>query len=89
MRYRLRELATFKKIMESPGRGVPYSVRDLAEATGVSRSQIGRLLTGELDNLDVADAHAVAEALGVAVLVLFIPPVSPKQGHVDTATPPT
>ena len=78
VRYTLRDLETFKKIMESPGRGVPYTVRDLAEASGVSRSQIGRLLTAELDNLDVNDAHAVAEALGVAVLVLFVPPVSPK-----------
>ena len=78
MRYRLRDLETFKKIMESPGRGVPYTVRDLADASGVSRSQIGRLLTGELDNLDVNDAHSVTEALGVAVLVLFMPPASPK-----------
>jgi transcriptional regulator with XRE-family HTH domain len=75
--------------MESPGRGVPYSVRDLADATGVSRSQIGRLLTGELDNLDVNDAHAVAEALGVAVLVLFMPPTSPKQGQPDICVTPT
>lgn len=78
MRYTLRDLETFKKIMECPGRGVPYTVRDLADATGVSRSQIGRLLTGDLTHLDVNDAHAVAEALGVAVLVLFVPPVSPK-----------
>jgi transcriptional regulator with XRE-family HTH domain len=77
-RYALRDLETFKKIMEFPGRGTPYTVRDLAEASGVSRSQIGRLLTRELDNLDVNDAHAVAEALGVAVLVLFMPPASPK-----------
>lgn len=78
MRYVLRDLETFKKIMECPGRGVPYTVRDLAKASGVSRSQIGRLLTGDLTNLDVNDAHAVAEALGVAVLVLFVPPASPK-----------
>ncbi|MGV9888331.1 helix-turn-helix domain-containing protein [Streptomyces sp. NPDC003395] len=78
MRYTLRDLGTFKKIMEAPGRGVPYSVRDLAEASGVSRSQIGRLLTNELNSLDVVDAHAIAEALGVAVLVLFMPPASPK-----------
>lgn len=78
MRYALRDLETFKKIMECPGRGVPYTVRDLADATGVSRSRIGRLLTGDLTHLDVNDAHAVAEALGVAVLVLFVPPVSPK-----------
>jgi transcriptional regulator with XRE-family HTH domain len=78
VRYALRDLETFKKIMECPGRGVPYTVRDLADATGVSRSQIGRLLTGDLNNLDVNDAHAVTEALGVAVLVLFVPPASPN-----------
>ena len=81
MRYRLRDLETFKKVMESPGRGTPYTVRDLAEVSGVSRSQVGRLLTGELDNLSVSDAHAVSEALGVAVLVLFMPPVSPELGR--------
>lgn len=89
MRYALRDLATFKKIMESPGRGAPYSVRTLAYAAGVSRSQVGRLISGELNSLDVAEAHAIAEALGVAVLVLFMPPASPKQGHPDSETSPT
>lgn len=78
MRYILRDLDYFKKTMETPGRGVPYTIRDLADASGVSRSQIHRVLSGELDNLDVNDAHAIAESLGVAVLVLFMPPVSPK-----------
>lgn len=85
VRYTLRDLDYFKKTMEHPGRGAPFSVRDLADASGVSRSQIGRILTGELDNLDVIEAHAISEALGVAVLVLFMPPPSPKQGHSDTA----
>lgn len=84
MRYTLRDLQTFKAIMKAPGRGIPYTVRDLAEITGVARSQIGRLLTGELNNLDVNEAHAIAEALGVAVLVLFMPPASPKKGQPDT-----
>nr|WP_237531995.1 helix-turn-helix domain-containing protein [Streptomyces sp. SID8352] len=70
--------------MESPGQGIPYTVRSLADASGVSRSQIGRLLTGDIDKLDVLDAHAISEALGVAVLVLFIPPVTPKSGHRDS-----
>lgn len=78
MRYILRDLDYFQKTMKTPGRGAPLTVRELADASGVSRSQIGRLLTGDLNNLDVNDAHAVAEALGVAVLVLFVPPVSPK-----------
>jgi len=89
VRYRLRDLATFKKIMGSPGRGTPFTVRDLAETAGVSRSQIGRLLTGDLKHLDVNDAHAVTEALGVAVLVLFMPPASPNEGHADNRTSPT
>lgn len=77
VRYTLRDLEMFKKIMKSPGRGAPYTVRELADASGTSRSQIGRLLTGDLDSMSVNDAHAVSEALGVAILVLFIPPVSP------------
>jgi transcriptional regulator with XRE-family HTH domain len=89
VRYVLRDLDTFKKIMKSPGRGVPYTVRTLAEASGVSRSQVGHLVSGERRSLDVNEAHAVAEALGVAVLVLFMPPSSPEQGRTDNADTPT
>lgn len=77
VRYALRRLGQLKETMEHPGRGVPYSVRSLAAASGVSRSQVGRLVSGEIDSLDVNEAHQVAEALGVAVLVLFAPPSSP------------
>ncbi|WP_406502115.1 helix-turn-helix domain-containing protein [Streptomyces sp. NBC_01590] len=63
--------------MEHPGRGAPYSIRTLAEASGISRSQIGRLVNGELPDLPVNEAHQLSEALGVAVLVLFMPPMSP------------
>ncbi|MFD7622072.1 helix-turn-helix domain-containing protein [Streptomyces sp. NPDC059802] len=63
--------------MEHPGRGAPYSIRTLADASGISRSQVGRLVNGELPNLPVNEAHQMSEALGVAVLVLFMPPVSP------------
>lgn len=78
MRYVLRDLDYFKKTMEHPGRGIPHTVRSLAEASGISRSQVGRLHAGELDNLDVLDAHAVAKALGVGVQVIFMPPASPE-----------
>ncbi|WP_376699968.1 helix-turn-helix transcriptional regulator [Streptomyces candidus] len=75
--------------METPGRGSPYTVRTLAEAAGVSRSQVGRLIAGGRPSLEVTEAHAVAEALGVAVLVLFAPPSSPNRGRNDTGTTPT
>jgi transcriptional regulator with XRE-family HTH domain len=84
VRYRLRRLGMLHELMEHPGRGTSYTIRDLAATAGVSRSQIGRLVKGETDNLGVIEAHAVAEALGVAVLVLFMPPVSPKSGQPDT-----
>lgn len=75
--------------METPGRGQSYSVRDLAEVSGVSRSQVGRLVAGTRNSLDVTEAHALAEAVGVAVLVLFAPPASPKQGQNDNGATPT
>lgn len=77
VRYRLIDLATLLRVMEHPGRGAPYSVRSLAEASGISRSQVGRLVSGELPDLPVLEAHRISEALGVAVLVLFMPPSSP------------
>lgn len=89
VRYTLKSLDWFKWCMENPGRGAHYTVRDLEEASGVSRSQIGRVLTGELDNLDVNDAHAVVEAFGVSVLNLFRPPASPKEGRPDNGKSPT
>ena len=78
MRYVLRDLARCEKVMAHPGRGAPFSVRTLAEASGVSRSQVGRLVSGELPDLPVHEVHRISEALGVAVLVLFMPPSSPN-----------
>lgn len=86
MRYELRALDLLKRIMEHPGQGQSYTVRSLAKATGISRTQIGRLVSGQQSDLGVIEAHRVAEALGVAVLVLFIPPPSPN-GDAVTSEP--
>jgi len=79
VRYVLRDLELFLKIMEHPGRGQSYSIRELALAAQVSKSKIERIVRGELDWLDVNEAHRVVEALGVRVLVLFDPPASMPQ----------
>lgn len=79
MRYVLRDVELLKKIMEHPGRGESYSIRELAAATQVSKSKIERLVRGDLDWLDVNEAHRVVESLGVTVLILFVPPVSTSQ----------
>jgi transcriptional regulator with XRE-family HTH domain len=64
--------------MQFPGRGRPYSVRTLADESGVSRGVIDKLLTGKQDDADVDDATALAEAVGSAIFPLFAPPSSPK-----------
>jgi len=69
--------------MEHPGRGVPYSIRALGEVAEVPRATIGHLLSGRVGSVGVLPAHALSEALGVGVLVLFAPPTSPKSIAMD------
>lgn len=90
VRYKLRDRTILRWVMDHPGRGVPYTTRSLAGAIQRHHSLIGHLLTGERDDVSSDDAHAIAEALGVAVLVLFVPPTSPNQNVPATAdTTPT
>ena len=70
--------------MDHPGRGAPYSIRQLADTIGLSHhALIGHLLTGERNDCDISTAHRIAEALGVAVLVLFAPSASPEANGTD------
>jgi hypothetical protein len=73
--------------MQYPGRGQAFSVRTLAEASGVSAGVIDKLITGKQDNADVDDATALAEAVGSAIFPLFAPPSSPDQNR--TSRTPT
>lgn len=79
MRYELRNKQILRWVMDHPGRGTPYSVRSLGAAVGRHHSLIGHLLTGERQDVESEDAQAIAEAVGVALLVLFAPPSSPNQ----------
>lgn len=84
--YTLRDKDLLQKIMDHPGTGVPYTVRSLAEAVGCHHATIGHLLSGKQTATSMAYAHGIAEAVGVAVLVLFTPPTSP---NLDTPSPVT
>lgn len=84
-RYTLRDPAALKWVMDHPGRGTPYSIRDLAETAGLTHhSLIGHLLKGVRKECDMDVAHRIAEAVGVAVLVLFAPSASPDQNSTST-----
>lgn len=77
-RWSLRSIPVLKHCMANPGRGGPFSVRSLAEAAGVGQGVIEKLLTGRQRSADVDDAIAIAEAVGVAINVLFASPPSPN-----------
>lgn len=87
-RYTLKDPDLFRRVMASPGTGKPYSVRTLAKASGCSPALIQKLASGKQDNADMDDAHALVEALGVAILVLFTPPVTPNCVTVTTDDDP-
>jgi hypothetical protein len=78
VRYTLRDRDLLRRIMEHPGTGVPLSIRGLARAAECPHATIGHLLSGEQTTASMRHAHAIAEAVGVAVLVLFAPPSSPN-----------
>jgi transcriptional regulator with XRE-family HTH domain len=88
-RYALRDIQILRHCMANPGRGESYSVRTLADDSGVSPGVIEKLLTGRQRTADVLDATALAESLGVAILVLFAPPASPKMNRTSRTKTPT
>ena len=65
--------------MKNPGTGVPYSLDTLAEASGCGRGLIEKLANGSQKTADVVDATSISEAVGVGILTLFTPPVTPNQ----------
>lgn len=75
--------------MNFPGRGRPYSIRTLAEESGVSAGLIGKLLAGEQDNVDVDVAIALVEAVGSTINPLFAPPASPNPNQSSPPSNPT
>lgn len=87
-RWTLRSIPFFRHCMLNPGPLVPYSVRSLAEASGVSAGVIDKLLTGRQRTADVDDAIALAEALGVAINPLFAPPSSPNLNRTSRPSSP-
>ncbi|MFF7329748.1 helix-turn-helix domain-containing protein [Streptomyces sp. NPDC008150] len=87
-RWTLRSISVFRHFMQFPGRGQSFSVRALAEESGVSQGLIDKLLTGRQDNADVDDATALAEALGSTILPLFAPPASPNPSQASRRNTP-
>lgn len=85
----LKSAQIFKWVMKNPGRGAPYGYDSLAEASGCGPGLIEKLATGRQKTADMEDAHSLVEALGVALLVLFMPSASPELDEASPGNPPT
>lgn len=73
LRYKLVSIQLLELLMKRTGRGDAVSVRTLADRAGVPHGTIGNLLTGEQEGVLPDAAERIAAALGVDLLVLWIP----------------
>lgn len=62
-----------KLLMERTGTGESITSRELAAAAGVAHGTIGALMSGAQQSVPEDKAKAIVAALGVDLLVLFIP----------------
>ncbi|MEU4154730.1 hypothetical protein [Streptomyces antimycoticus] len=55
----------------------------------MNRNTVEKLAKGTQKSADINDAHSLVEALGVGVLVLFMPPTSPDLDGTSSVRTPT
>ncbi|MEU5077066.1 helix-turn-helix transcriptional regulator [Streptomyces asoensis] len=70
--YAVHSSDRLKTLMERTGDGEQISSRELADKAGVAHGTIGNLMSGAQRIVPEAKAQAIADALGVRLLVLFI-----------------
>lgn len=70
--YAVHSSDRLKTLMERTGDGEPISSRDLAAKAGVAHGTIGNLMSGAQRIVPEDKAQAIADALGVRLLVLFV-----------------
>lgn len=72
-RFRPRNRATLRELMQNTGDGSSASIRDIAEVAGVAPSLIGEVLSGEQDTVSAEVAAEWSARIGCDLLVLFVP----------------
>lgn len=73
-RYRLVSPARLRTAMERIGTGEEISGRELARRVGIPHGTIDGLLSGATRTQPAPVAQAIADTVGVALLVLWAPP---------------
>lgn len=71
--YRLVNITLFRQLMQRTGTGSSVTFRQLARDAGVHRNTVNNLLSGAQETVPAAAANALAQRLGVDLLVVFEP----------------
>jgi hypothetical protein len=71
--YKLVSGGLLRTLMQRTGTGSKVTVRELAALTGIAIGTIGALATGAQQLLPEDKAKSMARAIGVDLLILFIP----------------
>lgn len=81
-KYRLVSAELLRMLMRRTGTGAAITGRRLARDVGIAHGIIGELLTGARDTVSATTAQAVAQRIGVDLLILFVP-----AERADSSTP--
>jgi len=71
--YAVASSRRLKLLMERTGTGESITSRELAAAAGVAHGTIGALMSGAQQSVPEDKAKAIVAAIGVDLLVLFVP----------------
>lgn len=72
-KYRLVNADLLRTLMQRTGTGEAVTGRRLAREAGIAHGVVGMLLTGARDTVSATVAQAIAQRIGVDLLVLFVP----------------
>lgn len=72
-KFRLVSADLLRTLMQRTGNGSAVTGRQLARDVGVAHGIVGELLTGVRDTVPATTAQAIAQRIGVDLLVLFVP----------------
>ena len=75
------------RLMKRTGTGARLTTRDLAKVTALPHGTIGNLLAGDQRFIVREKAERIAAAIGVDLLVLFVPCERAGRHYVDASAP--
>jgi len=84
---RIYDRALLAKLMQRTGTGAKLTTRDLAKVAELPHGTVGALLSGEQRFLPREKAQRIATAIGVDLLVLFVPCERAGRVFIDATAP--